>query len=86
MKEILIELIHKLGIIEYAKNGEEIELVHGGKSSYKIFADRLFTNPEATELIEYFAIKKLLEIEKNNKCKYEIAGVYTGGFIFIKRI
>lgn len=82
MKERLIQLFSELDVVEYG----EVELSSGKISNYKIIADKLFTNPEATKIVTKLAIKKLLETARKNKCGCEIAGVYTGGFIFASHV
>jgi len=82
MKDRLIELFDELDVIEYG----EFKLTSGRISNYKIIADKLFTNKEAIKIITNLTIRKKIDNETKNKCGYEIAGVYTGGFIFASHV
>lgn len=82
MKDRLIELFDELDVIEY----REVKLRSDRISNYKIIADKLFTNKEAIKIITNLTIRKKIDSETKNKCGYEIAGVYTGGFIFASHV
>ncbi len=78
--ERLKELFHELNCVQYG----EFKLASGGISNYKIFADPLFENFEAKEILGRIGHRMLLEVE--NEKKYEIVGVLTGGYEFAKTV
>jgi orotate phosphoribosyltransferase len=72
----LIEIFHnETGAIQYGN----YVFASGRKSNNKIDAEFVLKNEEGAEIIGKLVGSKILDLEKRNRKKYEIAGVANGG-------
>jgi len=78
--ERLIEIFkNEPGAIQHAEPGKPFHFAGGNDSNNKIEAELVLKNEEGAEIIGKLVGSKIIDLEKRNRKKYEIAGVANGG-------